>query len=500
MLYIRMTIACAVFTLFCGIVYFKNKKLPLVSTKLFISLLFTTLVFFLFDGIAFYSVNHLKTLDGLLVSTPWNDTAHIIRLLLINIFAYLFSNYVSYFTDIKRKRSKVWFIIDLCILLISSILIIVLPISYRSLETNYAIGPKYYTLYASFSCFMVLIIYKVIRHWENMSQKKFFIISSILILISMGIVQIAAPRVSFTSIGIGLIILSIVLCSENAEKYFDNRILFFNFSVLELVLNDWLKYKKNFTILTISLEQYISYYKIKHQEAYILKDISNIVNQRHKEFCYSIEKSSFSILLTNSSKVESVLTSIKLVLNRYCNDGELKLDYNVLEAKEGNYNSSREIENKINSFLTKLDDNNISIDALSKARNRNAFEREFILFNDHSKNKWLILFDLNNFKEINDTYGHALGDVVIEQFAQTLRFCFMKSNWLYRVGGDEFVILYTGEEEELKGILEYALNECQSIKDLPCKLTFAYGYAPLTEENPYEVADKHMYENKLNNR
>jgi diguanylate cyclase (GGDEF)-like protein len=74
----------------------------------------------------------------------------------------------------------------------------------------------------------------------------------------------------------------------------------------------------------------------------------------------------------------------------------------------------------------------------------------------------LLFFDLNDFKRINDLYGHAEGDSALKNFADVLRIAFRESDVVGRLGGDEFVALLTGSSHvettaimaRLKDILE----------------------------------------------
>lgn len=74
----------------------------------------------------------------------------------------------------------------------------------------------------------------------------------------------------------------------------------------------------------------------------------------------------------------------------------------------------------------------------------------------------LLFFDLNDFKQINDLYGHAEGDSALKTFADVLRIAFRESDVVGRLGGDEFVALLTGSSHiettaimaRLKDILE----------------------------------------------
>lgn len=57
----------------------------------------------------------------------------------------------------------------------------------------------------------------------------------------------------------------------------------------------------------------------------------------------------------------------------------------------------------------------------------------------------IIIMDLDNFKSVNDLYGHAEGDLALKEFAQLLTNVFRESDILVRMGGDEFVVLFDGK-------------------------------------------------------
>jgi diguanylate cyclase (GGDEF)-like protein len=59
----------------------------------------------------------------------------------------------------------------------------------------------------------------------------------------------------------------------------------------------------------------------------------------------------------------------------------------------------------------------------------------------------LIMCDLNNFKQLNDRFGHLMGDYVLAQFAGTLRTCVRGSDHILRYGGDEFLIIMPETDE-----------------------------------------------------
>lgn len=81
---------------------------------------------------------------------------------------------------------------------------------------------------------------------------------------------------------------------------------------------------------------------------------------------------------------------------------------------------------------------------------------------------WLVALDLDGFKRINDTHGHPLGDQCLKFFAQALRQVIVGAEVASRTGGDEFVLLLYGTEEQIQErmhALQVGLN--RSGPDLP---------------------------------
>ena len=117
------------------------------------------------------------------------------------------------------------------------------------------------------------------------------------------------------------------------------------------------------------------------------------------------------------------------------------------------------------------------------------------------KRKLLIIFiDLDNFKTINDLYGHKKGDEILKKVAEILKRGFRNSDIIARLGGDEFVvaILLGGEEDNIKKIVNRTRGEIE--KNLP-EISFSYGYVKYPEDGKniqelVKIADERMYNNK----
>ncbi len=120
---------------------------------------------------------------------------------------------------------------------------------------------------------------------------------------------------------------------------------------------------------------------------------------------------------------------------------------------------------EINKKLTKLS----ITDQLTKLYNRRYYDdilkRELRKAKRNKTNIALILLDIDYFKNINDTYGHAYGDKVLVLVAACLeKICKRPNDFVFRVGGEEFAILITNEKNE--NIFSFTKILQKSIQDL----------------------------------
>lgn len=149
-------------------------------------------------------------------------------------------------------------------------------------------------------------------------------------------------------------------------------------------------------------------------------------------------------------------------------------------------------------------------DVLTDLYNRNSSTKYVPGFFEDARRKnyklGVMILDINKFKSINDTYGHSIGDLVIQDFGIKLKALSINSEQVFRIGGDEFMIIYSNidSEESLKKIkdeIKESLNYVLSIDDLTIKISTSIGYAifPDHAESALEVinlADKNMYLDK----
>lgn len=150
-------------------------------------------------------------------------------------------------------------------------------------------------------------------------------------------------------------------------------------------------------------------------------------------------------------------------------------------------------------------------DGLTGAYNNAAMREKTVLLlksMECGQERALIILDLDNFKGINDTYGHYIGDQALKRVMEACRRIFREGELIGRIGGDEFAIFAGGN------VSQDSLNvKCRQLREIlldtklsevELKITLSVGGVISKELNSYDdlfkVADRVMYEVKKNGR
>ena len=108
----------------------------------------------------------------------------------------------------------------------------------------------------------------------------------------------------------------------------------------------------------------------------------------------------------------------------------------------------------------------------------------------------VITIDMNGLKEINDSKGHVAGDVALKTIAECFWNAAQRKQRVYRIGGDEFVVLCTNaSEEEVKALIERIRQEVAKTP-YTCSIGYAMKSEGNTMDNLYHRADIMLYEEK----
>ncbi len=226
------------------------------------------------------------------------------------------------------------------------------------------------------------------------------------------------------------------------------------------------------------------------------------------------------------SKLKHILDEAKAKKKEMPEDIDVEIELEVGEEKEKSifelYISKLQYKDKLSGFVCILIDitekkmeqerlYNASIkDELTGAFNRRYLKNLFPSEHKKSKDKnykiSLIMFDIDFFKKVNDTYGHDVGDKVLKKAVEIAEKHIRKYDFLFRTGGEEFVIMLAGAdkdrayriaEEIREDIKQYTFEEGFSV-------TVSFGVTEVRENDDLETAlkraDEALYESKRGGR
>jgi len=137
-------------------------------------------------------------------------------------------------------------------------------------------------------------------------------------------------------------------------------------------------------------------------------------------------------------------------------------------------------------------------------------EAKFAQFQRYKNDSSLVIFDIDHFKNVNDTYGHQAGDEVIRQCSAALKSCARDVDICGRYGGEEFVVLLSRANAKQAMIFSERLREeiaslVVDYQGTKIQFTVSLGICPLSEtiETPQhwlEKADQALYKSKESGR
>lgn len=130
-----------------------------------------------------------------------------------------------------------------------------------------------------------------------------------------------------------------------------------------------------------------------------------------------------------------------------------------------------------------------------------------LLENSSNTEKAMLMMDVDNFKTVNDTYGHNIGDQTLKRLADILTIVFDENAVVYRVGGDEFAVFLSAlqnAEQEISGLMKRLNEEIVKARNEFSFFSVSVGVyitnAFKNYEQMYIAADKALYQTKKNEK
>lgn len=486
----KTSFVCLLSVLYIGIFYFRKKRIALKSTRLFSGFYVSTVFLSVMDLVTLCTVNNMEH-----VPAAVNLGAHIVYLLVIDTTAYL---YFLYLRSLLESRIEVpgWLrIIQALPYVLTAILIIVLPISYEvGAYTNYSMGYKVYAVYVSVILYNFWVVFYCLRYGKLLSgEKKVAIFASVPVFIAVTIIDIVIPESLFTIAYVLLTVVGLTMSNENSEKYLDLSTGMFNQYALSVVLDEYIGLKQQAFPVVITMGETENERDSIDWNRYIriMEQIRHFYRKDRKQRLYRVCDNGFVLLADSAQAAGQMAAEITGYAEKLGED--MTVENKILTLKQ--YGKRELLMAEITEICMNTANRMAVYDFLTGVRNRNSFDMELEYLKREGTDAYFFLADLNNLKETNDVMGHSAGDELLQATAKLLRDTVGKDGMVFRYGGDEFTILWQGEDPDAL-LRKLEQNCCRTNETRILPMHFAIGYGRILEEDGMQKADRMMYENK----
>ncbi|MEG2316742.1 MAG: GGDEF domain-containing protein, partial [Clostridia bacterium] len=219
--------------------------------------------------------------------------------------------------------------------------------------------------------------------------------------------------------------------------------------------------------------------------------LTNVVSQMHCK-----DGNVKDVLLSTSIANDSRNSFICIIVS--CQDiTKEKKTQDELELAREKYKRLADDYQKLANYdsLTGLPNRRCFFDALSN------YEKQY---ETEKKDFTILFFDLDNFKYINDLYGHAAGDRVLIAAADKLKACMGKDEFIARLGGDEFMMIIPVAEaasiDNKMRLIHDAFSQSILLNGAPYQIHVSIGFGIFSQAkntiNLMQIADEAMYVDK----
>ncbi|GAB6189905.1 hypothetical protein JCM30566_16470 [Marinitoga arctica] len=219
----------------------------------------------------------------------------------------------------------------------------------------------------------------------------------------------------------------------------------------------------------------------------------------------SLIRNSIKIIKKNNISLDDLKNEYKKLLEEYTKlFNELKKIIVISDIQENHLLKLKKELEKSNSFFKTLSERDVLTGLYNRLKFDEIIKYQINLFNRENRVFSLIIIDIDNFKSINDNYGHNFGDKILIEFSDILKNNLRSIDYIFRWGGDEIAIILPNSNLNSSLIVAFKLQKM--INDKFKKYNISASFGLVEYNNNYsideliELADTSLYNSKKRGR
>ncbi len=458
---IRLPLVCLLILVYCYLYYQGKKRLPTRTSRAFGLLSATAVVHLAAAVVTEYTVNNRAS-----VPEAFNYWWHVVFLVSVTWVCTLLLDYLLLYVERGTGRQlRLEKAVTLWVCILGSAAEVILPIEYIDTPNgSYSLGPKAYALYVVVAYVMVELLWGTLRYRRVIGRERSnALLASVAIFTVAALIQMHWPYVLLTGPAVTMLILGIMVNTEDALLHVSYRTGFYNELACREILRERLLEGKSFqTGVYVFLGNDLA---VERAMASLERKLSG--KRRKHLICAALTDNTMLVLpLTAWGRG----TPFQLPRTLPPPDMEgLEFRYLVRKLDCVPGESLEQILSAVRDIRAQYEEDVLHRDELTGVLRREAFIRRVDYLVCKQRPFSLVMADLDNFKAINDTYGHGVGDAVLKFTTDTFRSALRETDIICRMGGDEFAVALAGvtEQEQVLEIMGRIMNQLSASEIMP---------------------------------
>lgn len=494
---IRMPLACFLIVLYTFGFYLSKKRLRTATSRAFVFLMACAALHLLAEIITEYTVNNRDKVPAL-----FNDIWHLVFLVSLTLLCGVVYHYVILYvergTGCAYRKHKLM----LSVVCIAGILAeLVLPITYVDTpHGSYSLGPKAYALYVVVIYTMVMMTYMVLHYRAAVGKRKSnLILISVGVFVTVAVIQIIFPYMLLTGFAVTMISLGIMVNAEDVNQYLASAGGLYNELGCREILQELRIVQKQFRIAV---------YVFLGDDADIENAMRSVAGRLPEKstrvICGTLADNVLVVLPTRGFRFISRLPE---KLPEPAAEGG-KIRYKIEMLSFDGSQTVAQIVDVVRDVRDRFEEDTLQRDDMTGLLRRAAFVHQVEHLLSCQQAFSFLMIDLDDFKSLNDTYGHDVGDQVLKCVGECFRSVMRSSDIMCRMGGDEFAVVLRGATErelvkEIVGRIRASLEKKKILPDDRKRVNLSIGAkrytgdeAGVSFQSIYAEADAALYRAK----